>query len=163
MLVLNQSYEPISVCSVQKAVVLLCLSKAEMVEENQRRTIRTVSANWPFPSIIRLGKYHRAPHKNILLSRKNILRRDGHRCQYCGSSSSQMTVDHILPRSKGGINSWENLIAACLPCNNKKGNRPLDKSGMTLLSKPRRPSRVTFILQSLHSVEEPWKPYLFLA
>ncbi len=163
VLVLNQSYEPVSICSVQKAVVLLFLDKAELIEEDRRRQLRSISANWPFPSIIRLGRYHRVPYKNIMLSRKNILRRDGHRCQYCGTTSTQLTVDHITPRSKGGIDSWENLITACVHCNNKKGSRPLDKTGMTLLSKPRRPSHVSFLLQSVHSIEDPWKPYLFQA
>jgi 5-methylcytosine-specific restriction endonuclease McrA len=161
VLVLNQSYEPVSICSVQKAVVLLFMEKAELIEEHQHRRIRSVSSSWPFPSIIRLGRYHRILYKSIMLSRKNILRRDGHRCQYCGSSASQLTVDHITPRSRGGTDSWENLITACVKCNNAKGNRPLDKTGMTLLSRPRRPSHVSFLLQSVNSIEDPWKPYLF--
>lgn len=162
MLVLNQSFEPICICGTQKAVVLLYLHKAELIEERHDRSIHTVSSSWPFPSIIRLNNYRRIPYKNIMLSRKNILRRDGHRCQYCGSHAAPLTVDHIIPRARGGADSWENLVAACLYCNNRKGSRTPEKAGMTLLSTPRRPSHVSFIVQLVNSVDDGWKPYLFI-
>jgi len=162
VLILNQSYEPLTVCSVQKAVILLFLQKAEIVVENTRRSIRSVSCTYPFPSVIRLNCYKRIPYKGIMLSRKNIIRRDGHRCQYCGATSTQLTVDHIKPRAHGGLNSWENLVTACLSCNNKKGDRTPERAGFTLLSVPRRPSHVSFIRHSVARVDELWKPYLFM-
>ncbi len=148
---------------MQKAVILLYLEKADIVIENPLRKIRTVNAPYPFPSVIRLSHYKRVPFKNVILSRKNILRRDGHRCQYCGGTSAPLTVDHIIPRARGGKDSWENLVTACLPCNNRKRDHTPERAGMTLKSVPRRPSRVSFIVQSAHAVEELWKPYLFMA
>jgi 5-methylcytosine-specific restriction endonuclease McrA len=163
VLVLNQSYEPISVCNLRKAVVLLFLDKAQMVAELDGKQLRSVNASYPYPSVIRLNQYKRIPYKNVLLSRKNILRRDGHRCQYCGTTSPPLTVDHVLPRSLGGRDTWENLVTACVRCNNRKGNRTLEHSGLKLRSVPRRPSHVAFIMHSVHTVEELWKPYLFMA
>jgi len=162
VLVLNQSYEPLLVCSVQKAVILLYLQKAEIVVENMHRKLRSVSRVYPFPSVIRLNKYKRIPFKGIMLSRKNILRRDGHRCQYCGTTAAPLTVDHIIPRSRGGKDSWDNLVAACIACNNRKGNRSPERAGMALRSVPRRPSHVSFIMHSVSTVDELWKPYLFM-
>ncbi|MFZ1730696.1 MAG: HNH endonuclease [Bacteroidota bacterium] len=163
MLVLNQSYEPLTVCSVQKAVILCFLHKADIVIEHPQRKIRTVNTSFPFPSVIRLSNYKRIPFRGIMLSRKNILRRDGHRCQYCGGTSAPLTVDHIIPRARGGPDTWENLVTACLPCNNRKRDHSPERAGMTLSSIPHRPSRVSFIAQSVHHVDELWKPYLFMA
>lgn len=163
VLILNQSYEPLVVCSVQKAIILLYLQKAELIAEQSHRAIRSVSRSFPFPSVIRLFKYRRIPYKGIMLSRKNIIRRDGHRCQYCGSSSAPLTVDHIIPRARGGRDSWDNLVTACLPCNNKKSDKTLERAGLTLMSVPRRPSHVSFLMQSVTRVDPLWKPYLFMA
>ena len=163
VLVLNQSYEPICICSVQKAVVLVYLAKAEIVATADGRVIRSVNATFPFPSVIRLGQYKRVPFRNIILSRKNVLRRDGHRCQYCGSTSPPITVDHVVPRALGGIDTWENLVAACIRCNNMKGHRTPEKAGLHLRSVPRRPSHVSFIIHSVSNLDERWRPYLFLA
>ncbi|MBR9975957.1 MAG: HNH endonuclease [Bacteroidetes bacterium] len=163
VLVLNQSYEPLTVCSVQKAVILLYLHKADVVIEHPQRSIRTVSTCYPFPSVIRLSHYKRVPFKQIMLSRKNILRRDGHRCQYCGGTAPPLTVDHIIPRARGGCDTWENLVTACLSCNNRKRDHTPERAGMTLRSVPHRPSHVSLIVHSLHSVDEHWKPYLFIS
>lgn len=159
---LNQSYEPISVCNVEKAVILIYLSKAEIVTTDDGRVIRSVNARMPFPSIIRLTHYKRIPYKNIILSRKNILRRDGHRCQYCGTTTPPITVDHILPKALGGRESWENLVAACIRCNNIKSNRTPEKAGFKLRSVPRRPTHVTFIIHSVGTMDDRWRPYLFM-
>ena len=126
------------------------------------KCIRSVRSTFPFPSIVRLRSYTRIPFKNIILSRKNILRRDGHRCQYCGTTSPPITIDHIVPKSLGGKDTWENLVAACIRCNNTKSDRTLEKAGMFLRSKPRRPSHVSFIVHSIGNVDERWKPYLFM-
>lgn len=133
-----------------------------MIEVKNGKVIRSASAQYPFPSIVRLGIYIRVPYKKIILSRKNILRRDGHKCQYCGASSGTLTIDHIIPRSQGGEESWENLVTACVNCNNKKDDRPLEVTSMKLLKKPIRPNHITFIKHSINKIEESWKPYLFL-
>src|SRR5690606_6398766 len=98
------------------------LEKAEMLHERPDFKIRTVSSEFDFPSVIRLRKYARIPFKNIVLTRKNIMKRDGNRCQYCGSSSD-LTIDHVLPKSRNGKDTWDNLVTACNKCNHKKGNK----------------------------------------
>ena len=148
---------------MQKAVILLFLDKADMVVEHPKRRLRTVITSFPFPSVIRLSHYKRVPFKSIMLSRKNILRRDGHRCQYCGGTSSPLTVDHIVPKARGGTDTWENLVTACFACNNRKRDHSPERAGMMLQSVPRRPSHVSLIVHSLRKVDDLWKPYLFIA
>lgn len=162
VLILNQSYEPISICSAKKALMLLFLTKAELVEQNPHRNVRTVRVTYPFPSVIRLCAYLRVPFKKIELSRKNIMRRDGMRCTYCGGGTPPLTMDHIIPRSRGGTDSWENLTTACIKCNNKKGNRTPDEAGMRLLTVPKRPHHVMFLKHSMGQVDDTWRPYLFM-
>ncbi len=162
VLVLNRDYSALSICSVQRAIVLVHLQKAEMVEAQPGRFVRSTSVRHPWPSIVRLNLYVRVPYRRTLLSRKNVLRRDQLRCQYC-ASRDRLTIDHVLPKSRGGKDTWENLVAACVPCNNRKGNRTPDEAGMTLARKPFRPSYVMFIRDFVGQMEETWKPYLFLS
>ena len=143
-------------------MILFFLGKAEIIATEESKSIRTVSTEYPYPSIVRLTHYKRVPFKGIMLSRRNVIRRDGHRCQYCGSTNAPLTVDHIQPKSHGGADSWENLVAACIRCNNKKSDRSLYDTGMKLRSVPRKPTHVSFILYTLGSIEEQWKPYLFM-
>ncbi len=160
---MNQSYEPISICSAKKAILLLLTTKAEMVEKRDGLVFHSVKKDFPFPSIIRLSRYINIPRKRIELSRKNILRRDGYRCQYCGTHSTNLTVDHIIPKSRGGSDTWENLVAACISCNNKKGNRTPEEANMKLITKPRKPNHIIFIKSFVgYSIDENWKPYLFV-
>lgn len=162
VLILNQNYEPMSIVNVRKAIVLLYLGKAELIESNDSLRVHSVSMTMPFPSILRLGVYVRVPYKKIILSRKNILRRDSHKCQYCGRSDLTLTVDHVLPVSRGGEDTWENLVCACVNCNNKKGDRTPDEATMPLRRTPMRPNHVTFIRHFVGSVDDRWKPYLFM-
>lgn len=162
VLVLNQDYSALTICSVQRAIVLLHLRKAEMVEARRGAFVRSPSVRLPFPSIVRLKMYVRVPFKRIMLTRKNVLRRDRFTCQYCGSRSD-LTVDHVLPKSRGGRDRWDNLVAACNRCNNRKGNRTPDEADMTLRRKPFRPNYVMFIRDFVGTVDDTWKPYLFLA
>lgn len=162
MLVLNQNYEPLSVCNVKKAVVLLYLGKAELIAALDGRHLHSVSMTMPFPSIVRLSVYVRVPFKKIVLSRKNILRRDSHRCQYCGRSDVPLTVDHVVPKARGGEDAWENLVCACVRCNNKKGDRTPSEAQMPLVRRPIRPNHVMFIRDFVGSVDDRWKPYLFM-
>ena len=151
-----------SVCNVKKAVILLYLGKAELIEAHRTNRLHSISMTMPFPSIVRLGVYIHIPYKKIILSRKNILRRDGHRCQYCNRGDVPLTVDHINPKSAGGEDTWENLATACVACNNRKGNRTPEKAHMQLLRKPIKPNHVTFIRHFVGQVDERWKPYLFM-
>ncbi len=162
VLVLNQSYEPISVCSAKKAFLLIFLLKADLVAEREDRVLRSVNATYPYPSVIRLSSYIRVKFKNIELSRRNILRRDNNQCQYCGKTTAPLTLDHIIPRSRGGMDTWDNLVTACIRCNNRKGNQTPEEAGMKLAKQPRKPHHVIFLKNFMGKVDEAWKPYLFL-
>lgn len=150
-----------TICNVKKAIVLILLGKAELVADNQRKKIHTVSKTYPWPSVIRLNDFIRVPYKKIILTRRNILKRDGHKCAYCGRGDLPLTIDHVIPKSKGGDDSWENLVAACLPCNNKKGDRTPEEAEMKLRIKPYTPNHIMFIKSAVGRMEEAWKPYLF--
>ncbi|NJL84223.1 MAG: HNH endonuclease [Chloroflexaceae bacterium] len=135
VLVLNASYEPLNITSWRRAVVLLLKGKAEQLEHNGKY----LYSEFPLPTVIRLRYYVRVPYKEIPLTRRNLLERDNHTCQYCGYRGEQLTLDHVSPRSRGGIDSWENLVTACVRCNVKKGNRTPEEAKMHLRSSPRRP------------------------
>ena len=151
-----------SICNVQRAVILLFLGKAELIAAKDSKMVRSVSRAMPFPTIVRLRLYIRVPYKKIVLSRKNILRRDHHRCQYCNKNDVPLTIDHIIPKSKGGDDSWENLVAACVRCNNKKGDRAPEDAMMSLIKKPTKPSHITFMKHFVGKIDDKWKPYLYM-
>ena len=158
VLVLNASYEPLNICSWRRAVVLILKGKAESIEHNGKMLSDTFS----LPTVIRLRNYVKIPYKEISLSRRNVLHRDNYTCQYCGERRHDLTIDHIQPRSRGGIDTWENVVAACLKCNVKKGDRTPKEANMHLLTTPRRPpSHVTFEI-SKHSLSGHtyWNKYL---
>ncbi len=161
VLVLNQDYQPLSICSVQRSIKLIFLDKAELLHDDPDRVIRTTSEAFQFPSVIRLRRYINIPYAKIVLSRRNIMRRDNFMCQYCGKKSD-LTIDHINPKSRGGKDSWENLITACDKCNVYKGNRTPEEAHMELKGKPYRPIPLTFFRDSNGGVQEPWKPYLYM-
>ena len=151
-----------SVCNVKKAIILLYLGKAELIDVYNGKQLHSVSLTMPFPSIVRLSVYIHIPYKKIILSRKNILRRDGHRCQYCARTDITLTVDHLLPKSRLGEETWENLVTACVDCNNRKGDRTPDEARMKLIRRPMKPNHVTFIRHFVGTIDESWKPYLFM-
>ncbi|MBN1211667.1 MAG: HNH endonuclease [candidate division Zixibacteria bacterium] len=162
VLLLNQNYEPLTVCSARRAIILLFQGKAEMIEKADSLKIRSVSRSYDLPSVVRLWQYRKVPYKKIMLTRKNILARDGHRCQYCGTTKGPMTVDHVVPRMKNGNDSWENMVCACVKCNNKKGDRTPEKAGMMLLRVPKRPTFITFIQRYIGDSNDRWRQYLFM-
>lgn len=162
MLVLNQGYEPISVCSPRKAIILSLLMKAEIIEVRKGMFIHSVSRAFPYPSVIRLFSFVRRPTNFIELSRKNIMRRDNYQCQYCGRTKSDLTIDHVIPRSRGGADTWENLVTACNSCNSKKGNRTPEEAGMKLISKPKKPNHIFLLKQFAGTTDESWKQFLFM-
>jgi 5-methylcytosine-specific restriction endonuclease McrA len=144
-------------------MVLMYLGKAELVLDDKRKMLRTINKNFPWPSIIRLSFFVSVPYKRVVLTRKNILRRDNYKCAYCGRSDLPLTIDHILPKAKGGTDSWENLICACTLCNNRKGDRTPVEARMELLYRPFRPSHIMFIKNVVGKLDENWKPYLYLS
>lgn len=161
VLVLNNSYEPIQVSTVKRAITLTLLHKAEMIEATGEK-LHSISQEYDVPSVIRILKYVRLPFALNEVSRKNILIRDNYQCQYCGARGVPLTIDHIIPKDRGGRDTWENLITACLRCNNKKGNRTPQEASMKLLSKPTRPNRIHQIRFKVSRVFDSWKPYLFM-
>ena len=161
VLVLNQSYEPIHVCSVRRAIILVFRGRAEVIESLDM-CIRSVSEQFPVPSVVRLGIYVRIAPKQLALSKKNILKRDGHQCQYCGMRRGPMTVDHLVPKTRGGRDTWENLVCACVACNNKKGDYKPEQIGLQLQRKPKRPNNISFIRNFIGISDQRWNPYLFI-
>ena len=149
VLVLNASYEPLSLVSVRRAIVLLLRDKAEMVEATQQM-LRSTTQAVPIPLVIRLVKYVRLPHRRVPPTRTAIMLRDAYTCQYCGGipGRAQLTVDHVLPRSRGGAHDWTNLATACKRCNQKKGSNTPEEAHMALLNKPFEPTYVALVLLS---------------
>lgn len=133
-----------------------------MIVEDKSRKIQTVRNSFAYPSVIKLLTYIRIPFNDVELSRKNIIKRDGNKCQYCGKKNVEMTIDHIIPKSRGGEDTWENLIAACVRCNNRKGNRTPEEAQMPLLSKPFKPNHLLFLKQNYGNIEENWRPFLYM-
>ncbi|UGS33642.1 HNH endonuclease [Capillimicrobium parvum] len=160
MLVLNATYEPINVCTVRRAVVLLLKEKAELIERSSR-DLHAEYTTMARPVVIRLVSYVRVPrdtHKRKI-TRRAVFARDGWACQYCGSRSN-LTVDHVIPRSKGGLSSWENIVAACAPCNRRKGDRLPNQIGMTPRKAPRTPHPAIFIHVASPTIPSGWRQYL---
>jgi 5-methylcytosine-specific restriction endonuclease McrA len=160
VLVLNGNYEPINVCTTKRAMGLILADKATVLE-NGRGVVRTVSRTYERPSVIRLLYVVRRPRPRVRLCKREILRRDGYRCQYCGSESSQLTLDHIEPRFRGGEHSWMNLVAACPQCNRHKGGRSLAQAKMKLLHQPYEPHPTAEYLFGRYRVGNgAWAKYL---
>ncbi|MBW8050752.1 MAG: HNH endonuclease [Cytophagales bacterium] len=159
VLILNQDFRALTICSVQRAFLLNYLKKSELIKNFDNQFLRTVTRSYPVPSIIRLYRYVNLPYRGVMLSRQNIYRRDGHKCQYC-SSRSNLTLDHVIPISKGGNSSWENLVTACKKCNARKGDFTPNESGMKLLQKPYKPSYIMFLKDFSGKIDVSWKPYL---
>jgi 5-methylcytosine-specific restriction endonuclease McrA len=166
---LNFSYEPLGVVSVQRAVRLLFAQKAEIVHDAGRflhsgRNRRTGEiAAWPLPSVVRLLYYVMRRHKTVPLTKKNVLLRDDHTCQYCTKKGGhEMTVDHVQPRSRNGASSWTNLVACCSPCNARKRDRTPAEAGMTLRCKPCVPRYIPFVVVKRNTLPNEWMNYLNL-
>lgn len=159
VLVLNATYEPINVCSLQRAIVLVLKNKAEVVERSVRH-LRTATASFVHPLVIRLVYYVRVPRFQARrISRRAVFARDGHVCQYCGSAS-RLTVDHVVPKSRGGGSGWENVVTACAPCNTRKGDRLPDEIDMHPLTTPRAPTANELIAVATSRRPPSWDQYL---
>jgi 5-methylcytosine-specific restriction endonuclease McrA len=160
VLVLNASYEPLNVTTVRRAHVLVYKGKAEVIEELDR-PLTSASSTFPWPHVIRLVHYVRVPRSvQRKISRRALFARDDWRCVYCGTTGGRLTLDHVVPRSRGGDSVWENVVTSCAPCNLRKGNRLLEEAKMELRSPPRAPAPVLFIRLAAPHIPHGWQPYL---
>ncbi len=160
VLVLNQNYEPLNVCDARRAIGMLLGGKAEIVE-NGRGEIHSAAHVIPFPSVIRLSYLIRRPRPRVRLTRREIFRRDNYTCQYCGQQTHTLTVDHVVPRHRGGAHAWENLVSACPSCNRHKGGRTPEEAHMPLLHKPFEPRPSVLYLFGAHlEANEGWRKFL---
>jgi len=163
VLVLNASYEPLHVVSTRRAILLLLKEKAELVEATDRY-IRAATAEFPQPAVIRLRQYIKLPRNlSLPLTRRLVFARDAYTCQYCGSSpgASQLTLDHVLPKSRGGKKTWENIVTACKRCNQRKGNHTPAEVRMRLRRSPYRPRYVALVWLKAPVQRNPaWEKYI---
>jgi len=163
VLVLNATYEPLNVVSVRRAVLLLLKEKAEIVEATEA-WLRSEQLALPVPLVIRLVYYVRIPRRfSLPVSRRTVMARDHYTCQYCGIrlSKAQLTIDHVLPRSRGGETRWDNVVTACGPCNRRKGSRTPDEARMPARCRPRQPRYLAFTLLEGASAPKVWNKYMY--
>src|ERR687893_1288373 len=160
VLVLNASYEPLNVTTVKRAHVLVFKGKAEVIEELDR-PLRSATGRFSWPHVIRLVQYVRVPRAvQRKISRRALFARDGWRCVYCGTANNRLTLDHVVPRSRGGDSVWENVVTSCAPCNHRKGNRLPHEVAMELKVHPKPPTPVLFIRLTTESIPDVWRTYL---
>lgn len=160
VLILNVNYEPLHVCNTKRALTLLFAAKAETIL-NGRGAVRAGSAEFELPSIIKLRHMIHRPHPRVALSKREILQRDNHICQYCGRRSVMITIDHVVPRHLNGPHSWHNLVAACHTCNRRKGGKTLDQANMTLLRQPFEPPPTAhYRFGKYLSQHAEWEPFI---
>lgn len=163
VLVLNLDYQPLNVCNVRRAVVLLAKDKAQVVEHNGHLIV-SARQILQSPSVIRLAYHIKRPRPVVKLTRREILQRDEHACQYCGRRGHELTIDHVLPRHRGGQHAWENVVAACKSCNHRKGGKTLHEARMHLIREPfRPPSTPRYLFSSYLKTERNWHKFLGVA
>jgi hypothetical protein len=159
VLVLNQDYSPITVCTVYKGFLMVYLNKAELIIAYEDLRLQSIENSFAAPAVIRVSRYINVPFKGVLLNRHNLFRRDAKTCQYCGSKND-LTIDHVLPRSRGGKTSWTNLVTACKKCNNRKGDFMPDEAGMPLIRQPYKPGFGIFLRDMEGGYCPEWEPFL---
>lgn len=160
VLVLNQSYEPLTICRARRALVLVHQGKAEMLE-NGAGFVHSAREAFPLPSVIRLGYMVRRPYRQRKLTRFEIFNRDRYQCQYCGRETRQLTLDHVLPRFRGGEHTWKNVVSACIACNRRKAGRTPREAGMALKREPNNPRGVSFFIpHHYRETRNEWQKYL---
>ena len=164
VLVLNQNYEPLNVCDIRRAFRLLGAAKAELLARNHQ-VIHTPTIEIPAPSVIRLQHHVKRPRPRVKLTRREVFARDHYTCQYCGRQSHDLTLDHVTPRHRGGGHTWDNLVAACKPCNHRKGGKLLGEVRLRLIRNPFEPRSDVYSLFTPYLSDdrnEAWRTYLFL-
>jgi 5-methylcytosine-specific restriction endonuclease McrA len=160
VLVLNQNYEPLNVCNAKRAIVLVNRGKAEVLEHGQG-VLRTPTRELARPSVIRLIYMIRRPRPRVRLSRREVFLRDRFTCQYCGAKTKELTIDHVIPRHRGGRHTWDNLVSACKACNHRKGGKQLEETRMILMRQPYEPRASSYyaLHQHLQSYTE-WQKFI---
>lgn len=161
VLLLNATYEPLTTLSLHRAIVLVLREKADVVHRDGRGAVlRSASRTLDVPSVIRLRRYVRIPYRSrIPLTRAALMRRDDYRCAYCGQKAE--TIDHVIPRSRGGTHTWENCVASCVSCNHRKADKYLEELGWTLRVSPAVPRGAHWRLIGASLIGDPqWAPYL---
>lgn len=161
VLVLNANYSPMTICTAKRAISLYFLNKIDVLS-NYDDKINSPSLSLNLPSVIKIKTYIKNNNMAVEISRKNILARDGYKCQYCGIQSKALTVDHVIPKFRNGLDSWENLVAACKNCNQIKGEKTPEEAKMPLLKKPKRPNRIHYFQRLVKKKQADWRPYLFM-
>ena len=157
-LILNATYEPLCVVATRRALVLVLSGKAELVASTGR-AFHSERASFEEPSVARLAYYVKVPYQaRIGLNRRAVFARDGHRCQYCGATAEN--IDHVVPRSKGGTHTWDNVVASCRPCNMRKEDHLLSDTTLTLRRPPAPPRAGSWVLVASGTVHPHWEPYL---
>lgn len=159
VLVLNQNYQPLNVCNARRALVLLVMGKAELMQ-NGRGDIHSISQTFPVPSIIRLLRIVKRPLMRRRLSRLAVFHRDSFTCQYCGTRTKALTLDHIVPRSRGGAHAWENVVSACIPCNHRKAGATPAEANMRPLRLPKPPHPDPYALFRYRDIFEEWRQFI---
>jgi 5-methylcytosine-specific restriction endonuclease McrA len=163
VLVLNSDYEPLNVCSMRRAIVLLYLGKADILHEHEAAEALPRWDGLPTPSVVKLRGHVKRPLPELKLSRRTVFARDSYMCQYCGASTKDLTIDHVIPKRLGGKATWENLVCCCKRCNTKKSDKLVHQAGMKLSRQPRRPRYVPYISLTKYVTgrkNEIWKNYL---
>ncbi len=164
VLLLNSDYEPLNVCNVRRAFRLLFVEKAEVIEYDHHE-VRTPTEVYRAPSVIRLQHRIKRPRPRVRLSRREIFSRDKYTCQYCGHQTHDLTLDHIVPRHRGGLHTWDNLVAACKQCNHRKGGKLPEEARMRLMRAPFEPRCDVYTLFTPYLTDprnEAWRDYLFI-
>ena len=162
VLLLNSSYEPISVINGKKAITMLITKKVDYIEKTQL-FINSEKLKISLPLIVKLKSYIYLEKRKIALTRKNIFKRDSYKCQYCGKSASSLTIDHVIPKNKGGKDSWDNLVSACMKCNLNKADSFLKDINMRLINSPKKPHYLIYMQEHVSNEYKSWKPYLYMS
>lgn len=160
VLLLNSTFEPLTIINVRRALKLLFTKKAHPVEDSQFY-LSTVRAKIRVPSVIQIIYYIKRPYSRPKFSKKSVFLRDNYHCQYCGRHTPKPTLDHVIPKSKGGKNDWFNVVTACPDCNNKKGNRTLKESGMVLIKQPGEPKYLIYSTVLTQANIKKWEKYFY--
>ena len=161
VLVLNTNYAPMDICTAKRAICLYFNEKVDILE-SYKEDIHSPSTTLSLPSIVRLRDFVKNHTMDVILTRKNLLVRDNFECQYCSSKKTPLTMDHVNPKTKGGLDTWENLVAACKSCNQKKSDRTPEEAGMVLNRIPKRPNRLHYFQRFVKDQQKDWRPYLFM-
>lgn len=162
VLLLNGDYSALDTISVERAMILLLTQKVEILHAKVDKYIRTINEKFPFPEVVKLKFFVYVRRRDLVPTKKNIMQRDKNICQYCGSNK-HLTIDHIMPVSRGGMNTWGNMVTACFKCNNKKGNKTPEEAGMKLMSEPKRPTQLHVMKDYSKSNNlDSWSDYIFI-